>query len=103
MQSAHNDARCTRLKCTDTLFLSPTISKHIQVISAVLANDVFLVLGGFFAGHSFLVRLKAANRKSAFSSISNLKYGCIDVPRMYASRLVRILPTYGIGTFEPVI
>lgn len=65
------------------------------VVGAVLANDVFLVLGGFFAGHSFLVRLKAVNRKSAFSSISNLRYGCIDVPRMYASRLVRILPTYG--------
>jgi peptidoglycan/LPS O-acetylase OafA/YrhL len=66
------------------------------VVGAVLANDVFLVLGGFFAGHSFLVRLKAVNRKSAFSSISNLRYGCIDVPRMYASRLVRILPTYGV-------
>ena len=66
------------------------------VIGAVLANDCFLVLGGFFAGHSFIVRLKKVNRKSAFSSISNLRYGCIDVPRMYASRLVRILPTYGL-------
>lgn len=66
------------------------------ILSSVLANDCFLVLGGFFAGHSFLVRLKAVNRKSAFADISNLRYGCIDVPRMYASRLVRILPTYGL-------
>ena len=58
------------------------------VLSSVLANDCFLVLSGFFAGHTFLVRLKAVNRKSAFSSISNLRYGCIDIPRMYAQRLV---------------
>ena len=63
------------------------------VVGSYFAVDIFFVLSGFFAGHSFIVQLKAANRIGTWKPIRKLHYGCIDIPRMYLYRFFRVLPS----------
>ena len=52
------------------------------VIGSYFAVDIFFVLSGFMAGHSFLVQLKAINRIGPWKPIRRLHYGFIDIPQM---------------------
>ena len=63
------------------------------VIGSYFAVDIFFVLSGFMAGHSFLVQLKAINRIGPWKPIRRLHYGFIDIPQMYLYRFCRIVPS----------
>ena len=69
------------------------------VIGSYFAIDLFFVLSGFFAGHSFLVQLKTINRIGAWKPIRRVHYGCIDIPRMYIYRFLRIVPALSMVMF----
>ena len=69
------------------------------VIGSYFAVDLFFVLSGFFAGHSFIVQLKTANRIGAWKPIRRVHYGCIDIPRMYVYRFLRIVPSLAMIMF----
>jgi peptidoglycan/LPS O-acetylase OafA/YrhL len=69
------------------------------VIGSYFAVDLFFVLSGFFAGHSFIVQLKTINRIGAWKPIRRVHYGCIDIPRMYIYRFLRIVPSLSMVMF----
>ena len=64
--------------------------------SSLLGTDVFLVLSGSSPANAQLVRLKAMNRRSAWSPLQELSYGVPDIPRFLFYRLLRLIPAYAV-------